>query len=113
MGENLDFHVQEIFNTIFKALRDEDKYLIELSKRLHYKASDLGGVGIADLDEKHIQYILFKALIAKGNFQVYIEDPYKKGRGKCDLTLYDLNEEKSLWIEIKTTGWCKKWELIK
>jgi len=40
-----------------------------------------------------------------------LEDPYKEGR--CDLTLYEPNSGKSLWIEIKVNGACKDLEYIR
>ena len=39
-----------------------------------------------------------------------MENPYTKGKGKCDLTLYDPELNESLWIEIKVTGWCEDWQ---
>jgi hypothetical protein len=51
------------------------------------------------------------ALLRMGNFPIYIEDPCGRGKGKyCDITIYTPNWKKSLWIEIKATGWCNDGE---
>jgi hypothetical protein len=94
-----------IFNTMINALKNEDRYLL--------KYADPEECGISNLDEKHIQYILYRSLLKLPGFNVYIEAPYGKGNRKCDLFIYK-NGSKSIWIEIKTAGWCweadyKKW----
>ena len=91
----------------------EMEILKRLFSRFKYDPSDYTGKGINDLYEHQIQYLLFKSFLNKGPLLVYIEDPYKKGRGKCDLTLYEPKGNKSLWIEIKVTGWCEDWEYKK
>lgn len=118
MGENqvkrdLDATVQRYFTVIINALKKEDKILKKAFSKFRYDPSDLTGKGINDLYEHHIQYILFKDFLKKGPLLVYMEDPYPKGKGKCDLTLYDPNWENSLWIEIKVMGFCKRWEYKK
>ena len=112
MDQGID--VQECFKIIMKALRNADKQIKKTMSPFETEANTpvLKKVeGIFNLDEKHIQYIVYKALIGMGKFPVYIEDPYGRGMSKyCDVTVYTPDWEKSLWIEIKTTGWCTEGE---
>lgn len=101
------------FGLILDALQKEDIILRKAFSKFQYDPSDETGKGINDLYEHHIQYILFKTFLEKGKYLVYMEDPYKKGRGKCDLTLYGSKPNKSLWIEIKVNGWCEDWQYRK
>ena len=95
-------------------MKDEDGILRKAFSKFkgdyEYDPTDETGKGINDLYEHHIQYILFKAFLQKGPLLVYVEDPYPKGKGTCDLTLYDPKSKKSIWIEIKVTGWCEDWQ---
>jgi hypothetical protein len=108
MDQRLD--VQMCFKIIIRALRNADKHI----KKKHSAFGAGESIpklkeieGIFNLDEKHVQYIVYKALLGMGNFPVYIEDPYGRGMGKhCDITIYTPNWKESLWIEIKATGWC-------
>jgi len=110
MGTNQTLDVQMCFKTILKALKGEDKHIIERVSVFEVidKIPKLKDVeGIFNLDEKHIQYILYKALLRTGDYQVYMEDSYEEGEEKfCDITVYTNDWRESLWIEIKTTGWC-------
>jgi hypothetical protein len=76
-----------------------------MAEKLKYDPEDFCG-GISELDEKHLQYIIFQNLLKAGDNKVYMEDPY--GKKKCDLTSYDKNY--SLWIEMKALGWDDSWE---
>lgn len=111
MGRDLDLDVQKYFNIILTALKKENRSLKKAFSKFKYDPSDYTGKGINDLYEHHIQYILFKNFLEKGPLKVYMEDPYE--RGACDLTLYDRNWRKSLWIEVKVTGWCEDWQYKK
>ena len=105
--------VPTCFKTIFNTLKAEDKILTVRTSlfegvRKIYGLKDVEG--IFNLDEKHIQYIVYKALLGMiGDYRVYMEDPYPyKERGKkcCDITIYTSDWRGAVWIEIKTTGWC-------
>lgn len=100
------------FKIIFDALQKEDRDLRKLSKRFDYDPKHYTGRGLYFLDEKHLQYVLFKNLLKRGNFQVYMEDCYKKKKGRCDLTLYDPDPDskREIWIEIKASRWWKNME---
>jgi hypothetical protein len=102
--------VYRLFGVMLKALRREDKYLLDRVYKERNRIPSLPEVGgIFNLDEKHIQYILYKSLLELDGYWFFIEDPYKeKDKRYCDLTVYKKgkNWDKSLWIEIKTTGWC-------
>lgn len=113
MSRDLDFHVKKYFPLMVDALKKENRFLEKAFTKFKYDPSDFTGKGINDLYERHIQYILFKNLLHKGSLKVYIEDPYGKGEGTCDLTLYDAKWKRSLWIEIKVTGWCEDWQYRK
>jgi hypothetical protein len=113
MQKDLDVTVQRYFTLIINALKKEDKILKKAFSKFRYDPSDDTGQGITDLYEHHIQYVLFREFVEKGPLFVYMEDPYKKKRWKCDLTLYYPNVEKSIWIEIKVTGWCYDREYTK
>ena len=115
----IDTH--QIFVVMLETLRKEDKYLLRRVYGKRNKISSLPEIGgIFNLDEKHIQYILYKSLLELERYWFFIEDPYgKKDKRSCDLTVYTKrkNWEKSLWIEIKTTGWChegnyKNWIIL-
>ena len=101
--------LQAVFGTIFNILKREDRYLLKYTG-----PKEPNECGVSNLEEKHIQYILYRNLLKLGGFSVYMEDPYNKGKRKCDLTIYPKNKNIGIWIEIKTTGWCwdgafKKW----
>lgn len=115
MKNDIEAHIQRYFRIIFHALKDEDRVLKKAFSKFQdeYKPEDETGKGINDLYEHHIQYILFKAFLQRGPLLVYVEDPYQKGKGRCDLTLYDPKSMKSIWIEIKVTGWCEDWQYKK
>jgi hypothetical protein len=107
--------INEIFIIAVEALKKEHKALCEAQAKFHYKPSDEIGCGIADLEEKHIQYILYKAFLQYGQLMVSYEEPYENN--KCDLMLYDDDIEEKIWIEIKAHGYCtdgeyKKWTLL-
>ena len=107
--------VSEIFTIAVEALKKEHKELCEAQAKFHYKPSDEIGCGIADLEEKHIQYILYKAFLQYGQLMVSYEEPY--GNNKCDLVLYNDEIKENIWIEIKVHGYCtdgeyKKWTMI-
>jgi hypothetical protein len=111
MEKILRASIQKHFNIMVDCLQKEDEELSLMSKRLKYQAKYFFGRGIHSLEEKHVQYLFYKSLLKLGDFQVYIEDDYpKKGKKKCDLTLYDLKSKMSLWIEIKVAG---HWENIR
>jgi hypothetical protein len=97
--------VKRYFDIVKKILSKEDKYLRRMAEKLDYDPEDFYG-GISELDEKHLQYIIFRNLLKMTDIKVYMEDPY--GKKKCDLTLYDRNY--SLWIEMKAVGWDDSWE---
>lgn len=115
MGDNLHFLVQRVFNTIFKALREEDQSLSSLFSKFGYKdPTRLDGKGINALYEKSIQHILFKKLLENGKLQVYTEEKYenrKHENRKCDLVLHFGNY--TFWIEVKVMGYCTDGEYIK
>lgn len=113
MGRDLDIHVQKYFTITLNALKKENRSINRAFSKFKYDPSDYTGKGINDLYEHHIQYILFKNFLEKGHLKVYMEDPYGEGKGVCDLTLYDRDWRKSLWIEIKVTGWCEDWQYRK
>ena len=77
--------VKRYFDIIKKILSKEDKYLRMMAEKLEYDPEDFCG-GISELDEKHLQYIIFRNLLKMGDIEVYMEDPY--GKKRCDLTLY-------------------------
>ena len=108
-GRKITKNVEKHFNIMVNALQKEDKDLREMAKRVVYEAKHFFGGGICFLEEKHLQYILFRSLLKSGDLEVYIEEPYRKGKMKCDLTLYDPGSELSIWIEIKAAG---RWESI-
>lgn len=107
MRRGLDVLIQKYFGIITDSLKNENKIIKKAFSRFKYDPSDYTGKGISDLYEHHIQYILFKNFLKKGPFFVYMEDRYGRGKGHCDLTLYGRNWERSIWIEIKVTGWCE------
>jgi len=115
MNQSID--VQMCFQDIMKALRNADKRI----KKTMSAFQEVEGTptlkeveGIFSLDEKHVQYIVYKALLEMGKFPVYIEDPYAKGMAKyCDVTVYAPDWRESLWIEIKATGWCEDEEYMR
>lgn len=99
-------NLKAIFNSILKTLRDEDKYLLRFAEK--------NECGISNLDEKHVQYIVYKNLLKLPGIRVFMEDPYGKGNLKCDLTIWSSDYRRSIWVEIKTVGWCwdsdyKRW----
>lgn len=116
MGTSPTIDIQMCFKAIFQVLKEESKFII--SKTAAFTEGNeicsLKDVeGIFNLDEKHIQYIVYKALLEMGNYEVYMEDPYEKGdRRCCDITMYG-QDGKEIWIEIKTTGWCDPGEYRK
>lgn len=117
MGTNPTIDVPMCFKTILEALKVEGKILIDRTSVFEgvEKICRLKDVeGIFNLDEKHIQYIVYKALLGMGDYRVYMEDPYKEGGKKCcDITMYTHDWREPVWIEIKTTGWCTPGEYRK
>lgn len=107
--------IKDIFIIAFEALRKEHVVLCEAQSKFYYNPSDEIGCGIADLEEKHIQYILYKAFLQYGQLMVSYEEPYENN--KCDLVLYNNEIGENFWIEIKAHGYCtdgeyKKWTML-
>ncbi len=90
--------VQMCFKTIFQAVKEESKFIISRTAaftRGNEVCSLKDVEGIVNLDEKHIQYIVYKALLEIRNYEVYMEDPYEKGdRRCCDITMYGQDGKK-------------------
>jgi hypothetical protein len=107
--EELRIDARKHFNIMVSTLQEEDKNLKEIFGRFTHDADDYFGRGIFWLEEKHLQYLLFRSLLKFGDLQAYIEELYDKSKMKCDLMLYDSVGETSIWIEIKSAGF---WENI-
>jgi hypothetical protein len=96
-------NVKLCFKKILDALKKEDKYLADNNSSIGGVVPNLKEIGgIYNINENHVQYIVYKALLAIGDYHVYMEDPYSKTNKQCcDITLYSRDWKKSLWIGLR------------
>ena len=75
MQERELIDIRKCFKAIMKTLRQEDRYLRQ-------RTSIFEKAGISDLDEKNLQFILYKVLLKTCQFPVYIEDKLSRPESK-------------------------------